>query len=465
MNIIKKVFFGALAILTLASCEKELNQNDPALFSDANAFLNMADVQLGTNAAYGRYGAYLNDIYTSALTSDEAKIGAGNNGQGALTYRYQYTSDATAGGDVTAAYGAYYSMIDQINRVLPNVLTVPAAAGEEPRRNILRGQLLALRGIAYLSLLELYSPRYSPLEPLGVQLVTVSNPTAFPARSTQAQVLTQIEADLATAKGLLPTVTSGTFFDTTMNRVNIAAYQARVALYKQEFASAIGFATEVISSNVKPISTGAAFANIWTDAGDAETLFRIRYATSVALGGLFTTTGGLIYIAPSDKLVASYSASDIRRAAYIGTVGSDNFVNKYFQSSRGGRVVDMKCIRISEMYLIRAEAYAKLSSPNLAGASADINLIRANRISGASPVNYLTSALAIDDILLEKFRELAFEGLRFKDLKRNNLPVMRLATDAGANWQTLPASSHLFTYPIPISEILANPNVVPNPGY
>ncbi len=466
MKTIKYLFLSLISVAVLSSCDKELDQQDPGSFSDANAFLTISDVQLGTNGAYGRYGAYLNDIYTSALTSDEGKIGAGNNGQGQLTYRFQYTSDATAGGDVTAAFAQYYSMIDQINRVLPFVPTVKSAnAAEDARRPILQGQLLALRGIAYLSLLELYSPRYNASEPLGVPVVTTSNPLAKPARSTQAQVIAQIESDLSTAKGLLPAVTVATFSDTVMNKINIAAYQARVALFKQDYPAAVTFATEVITSNVKPISSGAAFSGIWTDNSTSELLFRIRYATSTALGGLFTTTGGLIYIAPSDKLVASYDNADIRKAAYIGTTGGNNFVNKYFTSSRGGRVVDMKCIRTAEMYLIRAEANAKLATPNLVAAAADVNTVRTNRITGYVPVTYTTAAVALDDILLEKFKELAFEGLRFKDLKRNNRDVQRLASDANPAWQTLLATSPLFTYPIPNSEILANPNVVQNPGY
>ena len=116
------------------SCKKQLDLQPTDTFSDANAFLTLNDIQLGTNAAYGRYGAYADDMYISALLSDEAKLGLDNAGQGALTYRYQYSSDPTTGGDVISAWGDFYALIDQVNRVLPFVSTVKATPSEEPQK-------------------------------------------------------------------------------------------------------------------------------------------------------------------------------------------------------------------------------------------------------------------------------------------------------------------------------------------
>jgi len=463
----KLSFYLLAAVIVFTGCKKQLQQDDPDVISEVNAFQTFDHVQLGLNGAYGLY-PYANDMYISALLSDEAKIGAGNAGQGALTYRYQYSSDNTTGGDVVAAYFPYYKMIDQINRVLPHVYTVTALPSQEYRRDIVKGQLLALRAIAHFSLLEMYgyTKGYDPTA-LGVPYMTVYDPAVVPkpSRPTMLDDMTAIENDLATAKGLLPAVTPATFSDTVMNKVNIAAYQARIALYKKDYQEAVNYATEEISSNFKPLVSGAAFTGIWTDVNANETLFRIRFATSSAIGALWTTTGGLIYIAPSDKLVASYSASDIRLSAYIGTTSGNTYVNKFYTSSRGGRVVDLKASRISEMYLIRAEAYAKLAAPNIAAGTADLNAVRAARITGYTNVTFPDAASLIDAVLTERFKELCFEGFRFFDLKRNNLPVQRLASDASAAWQTLPIDSYRWVLPIPQTETLANPNMQQNQGY
>ena len=463
----KKYLVYALALVVgFSSCKKELDLQPTDSFSDENAFLTISDIQLGVNSAYGRYGAYANDMYASALISDEAKLGPDNAGQGALTYRYQYASDATSGGDVTGAFGAYYAMIDQVNRVLPKVPTVTATAAEEAQRPILKGQLLALRAIAHFGLLQSYSKNYDPTDPKGIPVMTASSVLGEPARNSMGEVMAQIEADLAEAKTLLPASTPGNFFDTVMNRTNIAAYQARIALYKRDYDAAITYSTEVINSGIKPLVSGPQYQAIWTDDTDNEVLFRIRYETSAAIGGLWTTTGGNVYIAPSDKLIASYDANDIRLNTFVGTYPSGKkYVNKFFESSRGGRVVDMKAIRTAEMYLIRAEAYAKRATPDLTLGAADLNALRAQRITGYTNVTFASAASLITAVLDERYKELAFEGFRLFDLKRNNLPVQRLSSDASAAWQTLDANSYRFVLPIPNSEILANPNMVQNDGY
>jgi starch-binding outer membrane protein, SusD/RagB family len=133
-------------------------------------------------------------------------------------------------------------------------------------------------------------------------------------------------------------------------------------------------------------------------------------------------------------------------------------------SSRGGSIVDLKAIRTAEMYLIRAEARAELN--DLAGAAADINALRTQRIVPYSPISYADKATAIADIILERYKELAFEGFRFWDLKRRGLDVQRNASDVDSPlWQTLPAGNFRFTFPIPNDEMLANESMIQNPGY
>ncbi len=524
------------AVLGTSSCKKDLDQQPTDSFSENNAFVTLDDVQFGANAVYARYGAYANDMYVSALLSDEAKLGANNAGQGALTYRFQFNSDNTSGGDVIRAWGSYYSVIDQVNRLLPKIPTVTAGADQEPRRNILKGQMLAMRAIAHFGLLQSYCKNYDPADARGVPVMLVSDPLAKPARNTMGEVMAQIESDLSEAKALLPVVTFSDFRDTVINKINVAAYQARIALYKKDYDNAVTYATEVISSGIKPLTTGAQFSAMWTDELVVdEVLFRIRYETSTAIGGLWTTTGGNVYIAPSDKLFGSFLEAtfngkisndtlfvttinsgslqvgqsiiggtilpsisnpiliaridtvpgryilnrrqtlpltslsafrDNRLPAYIGINASGNkYVNKFYTSSRGGRVVDMKACRTSEMYLIRAEANAKKASPDLAAASADLNFLRSKRINGYTDQTFPTATSVIDATLQERYKELAFEGFRFWDLKRNNLSVERLSSDANAEWQTLLSGNYRFVLPIPNSELLANPNMVQNDNY
>ncbi|HEY0299200.1 MAG TPA: RagB/SusD family nutrient uptake outer membrane protein [Arachidicoccus sp.] len=460
-------FIVLLFTIILSSCSKDLALNPSDTFGENNAFLTIDDIQSGTNGAYGELGAYLNDMYVNAVISDEARLGIDNAGQGALTYRLQYSSDGVTGGDVVAAWGAYYSVIDQVNRVLQKVPVVSAAPGQEPRRNILKAQLLAIRAYSYFELLEAYCKRYSASDNWGVPVVLEPDILRQPARNTVAEVTSRIEEDFDSAYALLPVVTSSSFYDTVFNRINIDAIRARYSLYKGDWDNAIKYSTNVISSNVKPLADSADFLGIWTDENSDETLLRVRYANSTSVGGMWTTTNGLIYIAPSDKLVGSYDTSDVRLNAYIGTDESKgaHYVNKFYTSSRGGRMVDAKLARISEMYLIRAEANAKKSSPDISAAAADLNLLRSKRISGYHEGAFSSTATVLNAIYDERFKELCFEGFRFFDLKRNSLELDRNASDANSTWQTLPVSNYRWVLPIPQDEMLANPNMVQNDGY
>ena len=462
----KYVYILSVGLIALASsCKKQLEQTNPNAFGQENAFETLDHVQLAANDAYSRTSTFANDMYINALLSDEAKLGKDNSGQGALTYRWQYGSDGTTGGDVTAAFYGHYSLIYAANLVLEELPKVPTAPGEQTRKAILQGQMLALRAIGHLSLLQMYSDRYDANK-LGVTLMVKNCLLCKPARNTMGEVMSQIEKDLADAKALLPAPTAANFTDTVMNSLNVSASQARVALYKGDYANAITHATTVINSGIRPLATGTNFSNIWTDANtNQEVLYRRRYATSTGIGGMWTTTGGLIYISPSDKLIGAFGTGDARRNITIGGTAGAYYVNKFYTSSKGGRVVDLKAIRIAEMYLIRAEANARKASPDIVAGTADLNALRTARITGYTPVSFADAASLLDAVATERFKELAFEGFRWFDLKRTNQPIARAATDANPAWQNLPANSKLWLLPIPRDELQANPNMQQNDGY
>jgi hypothetical protein len=237
-----------------------------------------------------------------------------------------------------------------------------------------------------------------------------------------------------------------------------------VALHKRAWQQAIDSATRVINSNIRPLTDSARlFAQIWEDSTlNTEVLYRIK-RSGAGVGEIWTTAGGSIFYSPSNKLRSSFTANDIRVTPYFGSL-TGTTVRKFFQSALGGRRVDVKYMRTAEMYLIRAEAYAELG--NITLGAADLNFLRSKRIPGYTNVTFATSQALIDAVMLERFKELCFEGFRFFDLKRRGLPIERLSTDVTSlNWQTLPAGNFRFVLPIPVGELQANRNIQQNPGY
>lgn len=238
--------------------------------------------------------------------------------------------------------------------------------------------------------------------------------------------------------------------------------------------------------NALPLSPIGQFAGIWTDANTNEVAMRIVRTASVGgrIGSLFRGTSsstaniGVVTWKPTDKLWNSYDqVNDVRFASYLKdeplltTAGRQSrIINKYAGTgiaTANENVNNAKVFRTGEMYLIRAEARAELNRFTGANsAESDINVLRAARINGYANVTFTSKVEAIDAIMLERFKELPFEGHRFWDLKRRNLPVQRILAEAPtAVSATLPVGDLHFLLPIPLTEMQANSLMTQNPGY
>ncbi len=465
MKKFRKIILFIFFITTIFGCKKHLVIPPTDIFDETKAYISIDDLQRGLNTAYARYTPE-SRIMPNSVVSDEAKFGPDNAGQYQFEYKFQFNADGTTSGTTTSSWYNMYSLIDQINRVLGVFPNIPATTPADIlRKDVIKGQLLALRALGHFELLNAYSKKYDANDPLGVPLMTTSSLLGTPARSTVAQVVAGVEGDLTTARSLLSAPVAALFNDNFINQITVDGIRARVALYKRDWTAARDLANAVILTNVRPISTGANFNGIWTDANtNIEVLFRLKRG-SASVGANYVTTGGAVYLSPSDKLNNLFAATDLRKAAYIATVGTKRVVNKFYGSLAGARINDMKEMRIAEMYLIRAEAKAELN--DLAGATADINLIRTNRITGyVNVADFATQAIAVTEVMNERFKELCFEGFRFYDLKRKGLDVNRLASDVDSpNWLNLLSTNFRMQFPIPTSEIQANPNMIQNSNY
>ena len=160
------------------------------------------------------------------------------------------------------------------------------------------------------------------------------------------------------------------------------------------------------------------------------------------------------------ELANAFDPDDNRRTHWVGFIspgGEDYyFAYKYkVRYSYDPPTEYLKVFRLAEQYLIRAEARARQG--DITGAQADINAIRNRAGLTDTPANDLNSLLlAIEQ---ERRFELFVEwGHRWFDLKRTN----RVETVLTGK-PNLDATDLLF--PIPLQEILNNPNMTQNPGY
>lgn len=472
-----KILLSFFFCFLLFSCKKVIEVKETDSLAGDIALKTVKNNEQAIIGAYAGMNVEMGILFNGVM-SDEVKKSEFYNA--ATVHEWQFSTQDVTIRDQFTAFPLYYRIIDRVNRVLvalPNADST--AAGDNALRDKLKGEALFLRAFCHFELYRYYSGNY---DPSGLGMAFMETPSLEPReRITAGPYFQKINEDLVQAKALLPATVTDVF---RANRIAVAGLQARVALYVKDWQNAINFSTEYITA--LPLATMAQFPGIWTDANNVESAFKLRRTTALGgrIGSLFRGTSsnanniGIVTWAPSDKLWNSYDqVNDIRFASYfkdepiLAAAGRpSHLIAKYAGTGYGTaaeNVADAKVFRTAEMFLIRAEARAQNGSFTGANsAESDVNTLRAARINGYAPVTFSSKQQAIDAIILERFKELAYEGHRFWDLKRENLAVQRLAIDAPvANATTLPAGNFRFTLPIPFSELQANPVIQQNPGY
>ncbi|RYE20069.1 MAG: RagB/SusD family nutrient uptake outer membrane protein [Sphingobacteriales bacterium] len=476
----KKTYIYALLtlLLTAGGCKKELTQNPFDGIPTNQAFNTPDDF---TNAIRGAYVALRGTSYyggedagamvsTPDVLSDNLVLNQSGRKSQLKFYTFNYV-----GNDTWELWGNAYKAILRANFLILNLNKLPDG---EFKDNV-HGEALAIRALAHFDLLRVYAKSYASANDSdpGVPYVTSVDPMALPARTPLKQAYGLVVADLEGAADLLSE-------DNDVGRIHKAAAEgllSRVYLYMGEWQKSIDAATGAIADvpEQNDLAIPGEFGNIWLDATEKDVLFKIKTldADNVAVGVGYkqSTSEGVIPEYSVDfAFYQLFADDDVRKDSYIGETNY-NGIDYYYISKYSGRrtgnadVVDTKVIRMGEVYLNRAEAYYHLN--NEGAALDDLNTLRSHRYTAfdESEANETGTALG-DAIQLQRRLELAFEGSRFFDLKRQNKAIQRSdlgdeadGTGIPASVKTLPANSPLFQLPIPQAEINANPNMKQNP--
>lgn len=461
----------ASMVLAFSSCKKDFLDLRPytSVSSDV-AITNESDMQAALNGAYGNMNSA--NLYGRStplfgdLVSDNLYISAINSNRYLDFFQINYTVTDVNGQGI---WQSSYSTILRANNVINSSL--------QGNENIdqLRGEALAIRGLMYFELVKFFAKPYT-VDPnaLGVPLVLAYDPTLKPTRSTVQEVYAQIEKDLTDAANLMTQDKSSGFF----TKWAAKALLARMYQFKGEWDKALTTAEDVINNSGYSLLQHDDVLPFWennTDRNDKlEVLFEIVFDATNNIGNsslpyFFDQTGYGDALA-TESLYDLYSNSDVRKdLIVVGSPirGADAKVVNKFPNAGSADKDEMKVIRMSEVYLIAAEAAYHNSDE--ATALTYLNDIATDR--DPSFAGYSSSGQALlDDILLERRKELAFEGHRYWDLARNNLDVTRvdLANDYPGNVPlVLETSNFRRILPIPQGELDANPNIreQQNPGY
>ncbi len=361
------------------------------------------------------------------------------------------------------------------------VIAAEGIEGEQAAIDQIKGEAYALRALAHFILVEFYGQQHvndGGLGALGVPYVTSfrDNENLFPARNTVGEVKEMIYADLETAQTLLPSG-AGNSTEFISNLATVAV-EARVANYFADWERSLTAAKTIIDSGAYSVVSEDDFlASFGTDGG-ANIIFEVAFTATdnPGINGLANiyqeTNYGDVVALPN--LAAIYAEGDVRGVheydpdiaqdspdyvapeTVIGLTPAGTYRNVGKYPSIAPYEDNVPLFRYEEIVLIYAEAL--IETGRTAEALTWLNLIPENR--GAD----VYTAATKDNIILERRKELAFEGFRFHDLVRTGrdipYPDPLLQTHEGPDY-----GSYNLALPIPAAEAETNSNVPQNFGY
>jgi len=485
-GILRSALATALLTVSLTACNEEelLNPAPLTSLADIQAFANPDRVLAQVNGLYSsiKSGQFLGGRYLVYIdVRGEEFLNVTNNGVTALS-AWNHTQNSLAN-EPTNLWNAAYLAINRINLFLagldanPNVIDAALATQY-------RGEARLLRGLAYLQLVQLYAQPYTKDNgaSLGLPLrikAEVGTGNNDLARSTVAQVYTQILEDLNFAEQSLPANYANATLNTTRAHKNTA-----IALKTRAYLN-MGRWADVVTEGNKIVSTAAPFraatgvahqlqANVtttFTNYITTESIFSLPMSSNDlpgvqnGLGSYYLAIIGIgdYRLNPAGIIGnAAFATTDARRGFVRNDFASDQSRDRLTKFPTGPQHTDwVPVIRYAEVLLNLAEAKARLTP----GSVDEQGIALLNAVRGRSNPSgvYTAAGLAtgtglLNAILLERRIELLGEGFRSNDLARTGQPL-----PAKGSIQAVPASASIYIWPIPQTELNVNKAAVQNP--
>lgn len=432
--------------IALASCTEVLDVEPTASISSSTAINDKAGLERAVTGAYatlqsiGAYGR--NQILVQDLAADNLEWTG-------TTLEYSQIAGNNIAADnavIEGMWSAGYDGINRVNNILYRLPDIEGITAEE--REAFRGDALFLRALFHFNLLQYFG---------GIPIKTTPTldlSNVDQARNTLAEVYERVITDLTDAEASLgdtrsPGMASSYSASALLARVQLSAFHALGS--NDHAVQAINAATRVIAEG------GYSLATTYGDLFDGNTtepvfevVFDAQNSNRLAQYFFARSLTGRYEVGPSNALMQGFDPADLRSANTF-TLSADNvpYGIKYKDIVAGTDRVMV--LRLAEMYLIRAEARA-YTNGDIGAIRDDIDILRTRAgLPATTASDHESLKLAIEN---ERRWEFAFEGQRWSDLVRTGRAVTVLGIDPD-----------FMLFPIPLSELLTNKLMTPNPGY
>ena len=475
--------------VALASCDI-LDKEPSDSWDSGSAIQTVDDLRYAVNGVYetqtgnvSTFGNYTGDfgLFADLKGSDYKCVG--NNNQ--ATEISKYTATPT-GNLPEAIYYLFYKSIARANKVMEQTKAA-GLTGDEV--NAYMGELYALRALFHFDLARVYAqlPTVAKsMDDMGIVLATKTFDYTFvPERATLKQTYETILADLDEAIKLMEPIESTHDKNSTTGHMNYwaaLALRARVNLYLDDVnvngttehnKLALADAKKIIEEGPYSLYKYADYTSVWAKEFTDESIFEFQttsqYNPQRNSLGYYTDPSGYAEAAMSDSFVEDFVKNpaytkDIRVSS--GMIMEESYgpkqENKAFYTQkypgRDGQIYvnNAKVFRLSEIYLIAAEAALKTNDET--AAAKYIDDLRKERI--ADYVAGSTASVTIEDILTERRLELNGEGHMAWDMWRNGKSI-----NNPVKGEVKPGDN-MAVFPIPQANINASHGALKqNPGF
>lgn len=395
------------------------------------------------------YKYFAKDRYMTTLRTDEMlmdMVKTSSTDKDAYLDLWRWKDEAPSPTTSYFSWRTYYHTIYIANYVIGHQHEITNATKEEI--NQLVGESYMLRAYCHFLLVNLYAEPYTHCTPTGTRGVPMqlkADVNAILASSSVEAVYQQVLSDLNEAEKYLNVEVWEEGKNYRFNKVSAQALRARTYLYMGQWKEALKAATTVLETHnqLEDLTT-----NSYTLPNSYKSVENI-----VALERFSSNLYTAINI-PSPDFISMYRTGDQRRTKFYKRVTSSTY-----SLQKGGSDDNACSFRTSEMYLIAAEASARLDSlDNAVSYLVPLMEKRLNQSAYQTTlelVNSMTQEELIQEILDERARELAFEGHRWYDLRRTTQPALMRTYDGG----TYTLTPEKYTMRFPTEAVEANPEI------
>ena len=344
-------------------------------------------------------------------------------------------------------WNVIYRKVYYANTVLESIQKIDRNVSNQVDWDYIKGQALFFRAKSFLHIAFTWSLAYDKVtaaSDLGIPLRLNSDFNIPSARSTVEQTYDQIIRDLKESMQLLVITPKH-----VMRPSRPAAYAllARAYLSMRKYDSAFRYSdlclqlkNELMDYNVRGNGINSSGSYTFQEF-NPEVIFYSTVSTPAPLKNSIAKIDSNLY--------KSYASDDLRKTLFFKNNNNGTFGFKGGYSGNGGLFTGMA---IDEVYLMRAECFARAG--NVTSAMEDLNFLLEKRwkTGSFSPVGAINAADALEKILMERRKELLMRGLRWMDIKRLNKEGAQITLKRVINGQNYLLFPNDLRYALPIPE-------------